>query len=131
MRLGPFGLPAAFDICDAHPVVGSNAPAVFPLGKTTVTFTVTDASGTSVMQRAATAAKPFGPCVTNYRLDFSPLKKTGRYRISAGGVTSPPIRIRDDAYAGAADTLLYYMREQRSGYNPLFRKLVHLHDGIA
>ena len=94
-------------------------------------FTVTDASGTSVLQRSATAAKPFGPCVTNYRLDFSPLKKTGLYRISAGGVTSPPIRIRDDVYAGAADTLLYYMREQRSGYNPLFRKLVHLHDGIV
>jgi hypothetical protein len=94
-------------------------------------FTVTDASGASVLQRSATPAKPFGPCVTNYRLDFSPLKKTGQYRISAGGVTSPPIRIRDDAYAGAADTLLYYMREQRSGYNPLFRTVVHIHDGIV
>jgi hypothetical protein len=39
------GLPKAWDICDAAPVVRSNAPAVFPLGRTTVTFTATDASG--------------------------------------------------------------------------------------
>ncbi len=39
------GLPKAWDICDAAPVVTSNAPAVFPLGLTTVTFTATDASG--------------------------------------------------------------------------------------
>jgi hypothetical protein len=38
-------LPSAWDICDAAPVVTSDAPAVFPLGQTTVTFTATDASG--------------------------------------------------------------------------------------
>jgi hypothetical protein len=38
---------AATDICDASPVITSNAPAVFPLGTTTVTFTATDASGNS------------------------------------------------------------------------------------
>ena len=35
----------ATDICDAAPVVTGNAPAIFPLGDTTVTFTATDASG--------------------------------------------------------------------------------------
>ena len=30
---------------------------------------------------------------------------------------------RRDVYAGAADTLLYYMRQQRSGWNPVFRRL--------
>ncbi|MDD1708028.1 MAG: HYR domain-containing protein [Methanoregulaceae archaeon] len=35
----------ASDICDASPVITSNAPAVFPLGTTTVTFTATDDSG--------------------------------------------------------------------------------------
>jgi endoglucanase len=94
-------------------------------------FVVTDASGRTVLQRPATPAKPFGPCATSYRLDFSSLKKSGEYRISAAGVTSPPVRIRGDAYVGAADTLLYYMREQRSGYNPLFKTVVHTHDGIV
>jgi hypothetical protein len=38
-------LPTATDICDAAPVVTSNAPAIFPLGRTTVTFRAVDASG--------------------------------------------------------------------------------------
>ncbi len=38
-------LPTATDICDASPLVESDAPAVFPLGTTTVTFTATDDSG--------------------------------------------------------------------------------------
>jgi len=37
--------PGATDICDRDPVVASNAPAVFPLGETTVTWTATDSSG--------------------------------------------------------------------------------------
>ena len=35
----------ATDICDASPVVTSDAPDIFPLGTTTVTFTAEDASG--------------------------------------------------------------------------------------
>ncbi len=94
-------------------------------------FVIADAVGTRVLERPALAAKPFGPCVTTYRLDFSSIKKIGEYRISAGGISSPLVRIREDTYAGAADTLLYYMREQRSGYNPLFKTVVHTHDGIV
>ena len=40
-------------------------------------------------------------------------------------LSSPPVRIAADVYAGAADTLLHYMRQQRSGFNPLFRMPVH------
>jgi endoglucanase len=102
------------------------------LGPIEVTdFVVSAAGGNIVLQRAATSAKPFGPCVTNYRLDFSSIRTPGEYRISVAGVTSPVVRIRANSYAGAADTLLYYMREQRSGYNPLFRTVVHTHDGIV
>lgn len=39
--------PTVTDICDAAPQVTSNAPEVFPLGTTTVTWTATDASGNS------------------------------------------------------------------------------------
>ncbi len=94
-------------------------------------FSITDLAGNVVLKRPPIPAKPFGPCVVNYRLDFSSVKQAGDYRISAGGVTSPVVRIRQNAYAGAADTLLYYMREQRSGFNPLFKTVVHIRDGIV
>jgi endoglucanase len=94
-------------------------------------FIVVDDAGKTVLQRPATVAKPFGPCVSNYRLDFSSVRAPGDYRIRAGEATSPRIRVRSNVYAGTADTLLYYMREQRSGYNPLFKRVVHTHDGIV
>ncbi len=47
-------------------------------------FVVTDAAGKTVLQRPAALAKPFGPCVVNYRLDFSSITKPGEYHIVAG-----------------------------------------------
>jgi hypothetical protein len=38
-------IPTATDICDADVVITSNAPEIFPLGVTSVTFTATDDSG--------------------------------------------------------------------------------------
>ena len=43
----PLGSPTVSDVCDPNPVVTNDAPSVFPLGSTTVTWTVTDASGHS------------------------------------------------------------------------------------
>jgi endoglucanase len=94
-------------------------------------FRVTDARGRTVLEQRAKPAKPFGPCATTYRLDFSSIRKAGNYRVTVGDVQSPTVRIRADAYDGAADILLYYMREQRSGYNPLFKTVVHTRDGIV
>ena len=71
------------------------------------TFRVADDNGRIVVERAAQPAKGFGPCAATYRLDFSSLKKDGSYRISAGDAVSPIVRVRSNAYAGAADTLLY------------------------
>jgi hypothetical protein len=94
-------------------------------------FLVVDTAGKPILKGPATPAKPFGPCVVSYRLDFSSIRKPGEYQIFTGGVESPIVRIRTNAYAGAADTLLYYMREQRSGFNPLFKTVVHTRDGIV
>jgi hypothetical protein len=41
------GAPTVADLCDASPDITNDAPAVFPLGDTTVTWTATDASGNS------------------------------------------------------------------------------------
>jgi endoglucanase len=96
------------------------------------TFVVRNESGKTVFGPArARATGSFGPCVSTYRLDFSALKKSGLYTIAAGGALSLPVRISPNAYAGAADTLLYYLRQQRSGYNPFFRDSVHKLDGYA
>ena len=94
-------------------------------------FVVTNASSVKVLERPAVRAKPFGPCIDAYRLDFSDVRTEGEYRITAGGLDPVAVRIRRNAYAGAADTLLYYMREQRSGFNPVFKTVVHLNDGIV
>jgi endoglucanase len=94
-------------------------------------FTVTDGSARIVLRQSPTIARSFGPCVSNYRLNFSSIKKPGNYRIAVEGFPYATARIRNDVYGGAADTLLYYMREQRSGYNPVFHTVVHTRDGIV
>lgn len=97
------------------------------------TFRVIDDRQRTVLgPRAADPAGPFGPCAATYRLDFGTLRQAGVYRIVAGeGVTSPAVRIAADVYRGAADSLLAYLREQRSGYNPVFHDSVHQRtDGV-
>lgn len=94
------------------------------------TFVVKDERGRVVLgPRPARAAGSFGPCVATHRLDFTTLRTPGRYTIVAGAGTSSAFRIGPDVYAGGADTLLYYMRQQRSGWNPLFKDSVHRFDG--
>ncbi|HEX2094718.1 MAG TPA: glycoside hydrolase family 9 protein [Longimicrobiaceae bacterium] len=88
-------------------------------------FEVVDASGRRVLARPAREDRPFAACASTHRLDFSSLTRPGTYRIRAGGAASPPVRIGANVYAGGADTLLAYMRQQRSGFNPVFRDSVH------
>ncbi|HVX40002.1 MAG TPA: glycoside hydrolase family 9 protein [Gemmatimonadaceae bacterium] len=95
-------------------------------------FVVRDERGRAVTKpRAAAPAGAFGPCARTWRIDFSSLKTAGRYTIDAGPVRSPTITIGRHVYDGAADTLLHYMREQRSGWNPFFRDSVHTFDGYV
>jgi hypothetical protein len=79
---------------------------------------------------AAQRDGPLGPCVETWRLDFSALHRTGRYRVRIGAYVSPTVRIADDVYRGLADTLMGYMRQQRSGFNPFLRDSAHKLDGI-
>ena len=81
--------------------------------------------------RTARPSGSFGPCGQTWRLDFTAVRAPGRYVIQAGDVRSPVVRVGGDVYAGGAGTLLAYMREQRSGFNPLFRDSVHTLDGFV
>lgn len=95
------------------------------------TFSVQNAEGRVVLgPRPAKPSGSFGPCAITHRLDFSSLRMPGRYTILAGGAASPPVRVDSNSYNGAADTLLYYMRQQRSGFNPIIRDSVHKLDGL-
>ncbi|HEY9560325.1 MAG TPA: glycoside hydrolase family 9 protein, partial [Anseongella sp.] len=64
-----------------------------------------------------------------FRLDFSEFKTPGAFFVTASGVRSPVFRIAFDAWDGAADFLLKYMRQQRCGYNPYLQDSCHVHDG--
>lgn len=95
------------------------------------TFEVIDGSGRRVLgPRRAAPAGSFGPCVETYRLDFSALRVPGSYRVRAGDLASPEVKIGADVWNGLADVPLRYMREQRSGWNPMFNAAVHTRDGV-
>ncbi|MEP6780008.1 MAG: glycoside hydrolase family 9 protein, partial [Gemmatimonadaceae bacterium] len=94
-------------------------------------FTVENESGRTVFGPTnALRSGAFGPCVQTWRLDFSTLRTPGRYRVRASTYASPVIRVDANVYAGLADTLMSYMRQQRSGYNPFLRDSAHKRDAI-
>ncbi|HEX2779664.1 MAG TPA: glycoside hydrolase family 9 protein [Gemmatimonadaceae bacterium] len=94
-------------------------------------FTVEDSAGRVALgPRRARPSGAFAGCESTARLDFSALRTPGRYRVVAAGTSSPLFTIGPNVYRGAADTLLHYMRQQRSGFNPFFGDSVHLRDGI-
>src|SRR5688572_4669242 len=101
-------------------------------GRVPRAFRVRDARGQTVFGPAPVQPdSSFGPCAATGRLDFTALRAPGRYTIDAGPGLVATISISPYAYRGTADTLLAYMRQQRSLFNPLFRDSVHHRtDGI-
>jgi len=73
----------------------------------------------------------YGPFKQTCRLNFTAVKKPGRYYLQAVGVRSPEFEISEDVYKGAADFCLRYMRQQRSGFNPFLKDSCHTHDGYV
>jgi endoglucanase len=71
----------------------------------------------------------WGEFENHAELDFSPFKKTGRYRLRVGDDESLPFNIKSDTYAELPDELLEFMREQRCGYNPWLDAVCHPFDG--
>lgn len=73
----------------------------------------------------------YGPFISSYRLDFSDVKSPGTYYLQSGKTRSPQFTIGSDAYKGAADFALRYMRQQRCGYNPYLKASCHPVDGYT
>jgi hypothetical protein len=80
---------------------------------------------------AVTPCAPYGMFPRAYRLDFSAFRGNGTYFLEACGARSPGFRIGADVYDGTADVLLAYMRQQRSGYNPVLGDSCHTRDGYV
>ena len=74
--------------------------------------------------------QPWNPMKKCVRIYFSSLTKPGQYKLIGYGEESATIRIGNDIYWGAQEIPLYYMRQQRCGYNPSLKDSCHRHDGI-
>lgn len=98
-----------------------------------VTFDLVDsASGKKVYtQTAGTSFGEYGPFTNTYRLNFSKFKIPGTYFLNAGKAKSPFFKIDKDVYKGAADFCLFYMRQQRSLFNPFLKDSCHTQDGYT
>ena len=96
-------------------------------------FTLLDATtGTvSYQSRDIKDFGSYGPFNKTFRMDFSAFSQSGRYIISATGITSPPFEISAQVYDQTADFLLQYMRQQRCGYNPFLQDSCHRYDGYT
>jgi hypothetical protein len=55
------GDPTVSDVCDPAPTVVNDAPALFPLGPTTVTWTATDTSGNVATDEQVVTVVPGSP----------------------------------------------------------------------
>ncbi|MEO6869202.1 MAG: glycoside hydrolase family 9 protein [Ginsengibacter sp.] len=82
-------------------------------------------------QTAGTSFGEYGPFTNTYRLDFSKFKIPGTYFLKAGNAKSPYFKIEKDVYKGAADFCLFYMRQQRSLFNPFLKDSCHTQDGYT
>jgi HYR domain len=85
----PLGIPQVTDICDAAPVVTNNAPAVFSLGTTMVTWTATDASGNVAKARQKVVVADTIPPHMNFTVvqrSFSPADRKMKLAAIVHGV---------------------------------------------
>ena len=96
-------------------------------------FRLMDAVTDQVVFKATARAAygKYGPFQQTYQLHFSEYKKAGKYYLLAGNSRSPVFSIGDEVYRGAADFCLRYMRQQRSGFNPVLADSCHTHDGYT
>ncbi len=75
------------------------------------------------------AACQYGKFKYCYTLDFSALKKTGKYEIVINSAVSYPFRIDNNSYNTVVDSLLLFYKVQRCGpTNPYLHGPCHLSD---
>ena len=71
----------------------------------------------------------WGGFENHVELDFTPLKRPGRYALQVGDSKSLPFTVGAGVYGELPGQLLEFMREQRCGYNPWLDAVCHPFDG--
>lgn len=96
-------------------------------------FELTDASTGNIVFTSKTgkAYGAYGPFSQTLRLEFTSFAKPGNYYLQCGSAKSPVFSIGNNVYAGSADFLLNYLRQQRSGFNPFLKDSCHTGDGYT
>jgi endoglucanase len=96
-------------------------------------FDVCDAFDGKIIHKSmkVNAFEKWGAFEKCFRLNFTTLNRGGAYFIKVGDVKSPNFRIANDVYAGSADFLLRYMRQQRCGFNPTLKDSCHTSGGYV
>src|SRR5437667_869585 len=94
-------------------------------------FNVIDADTrqTAFVGPAKPIAGRWGQVDFHAELDFSALRKPGRYFVQIGNGQSQSFEIGPAVYRNLPDELLEFMREQRCGYNPWLDAVCHTFDG--
>ncbi len=94
-------------------------------------FVVKHANTKSAVHRGSVKSVPppsWGAAFSLYHeLDFSAVTTPGRYFIEAGGTVSREFAVGQ--YPGYHEDLLFFMRQQRCGYNPFLDMACHRRDG--
>jgi hypothetical protein len=75
------GQPTVSDACDPNPTVENNAPAVFPLGSTTVTWTATDLFNNVAAAQQMVTVVPGSP-----QNQLGNLRKLAQIRVASGQI---------------------------------------------
>jgi hypothetical protein len=96
-------------------------------------FDVIDSATKKVVftQKAGKSFGSYGPFTNTYRLNFSDFKREGTYFLKAGNTVSPTFKINQNVYKGTADFCLFYLRQQRTGFNPFLKDSCHTQDGYT
>ena len=79
--------------------------------------------------RPANNANWDAPFPNHYTLDLTPLTKTGRYLIELPDTATRSQEFSIGPYPGYHEDLLFFMRQQRCGYNPFLDMVCHQMDG--
>lgn len=95
-------------------------------------FSVIDAgSGQAVFdgKPSVLQGENWGAYTRQAELDFSSVRRPGKYRLQMGTTKSLPFTIGPEALVELPDQLLEFMRQQRCGYNPWLEVKCHQLDG--
>ncbi len=98
-----------------------------------ISFDLIDSVSNKIVftQNAGKSFGAYGPFTNTYRLNFSSFSTAGVFYLKAGNAVSPAFKIAADVYKGTADFCLFYLRQQRSGFNPFLKDSCHTQDGYT